>query len=155
MKTNHQIHWIRIALLCMALAFVVILMTIPLLAKGISHVMGNPVEPEKLDIRPIPAPVTPVQFVLQEPSAKATPAPSPSDLAPVVQAVPVPTPLIVTAQTSSVLAQNLNSRSSSLSKLSMVRRPDVVFAALTLLILLILVRLQQTATISLLNRKNA
>jgi hypothetical protein len=48
MKTNHSLNWIRIGLLRMALALVVILMTIPSLSKGISNIIDEPIGPEKL-----------------------------------------------------------------------------------------------------------
>lgn len=95
MKTSRSTNWIQLILLCLALTLLVILLTIPLLAKGISQIAGHPTEPEKLDIRSIPVPVPP-PVAINESQALATPSPKLSAVAivPVAVAVPAPSDLV-------------------------------------------------------------
>ena len=153
MKINRSTNWIRIALGCLALAFVVILLTIPLLAKGISQIVGNPIEPEKLDIRPIPVPVPPTQLAIDELPVSAMPAPSPSAIVPEPQAVPVPTAPALAAQTASSFQHASLSGSSTAWTIPMVSTEGVI-VALTFLLLLIAVRLHGLPGLHSLSKEN-
>lgn len=153
MKTAHPTSWIRIALLWLTLTLVIILLTIPLLAKGISRVIGNPVEPEKLDIRPIPVPVPPAALMLDEPALSATPA---SFLVVVVpEAISVPTPNVSAPQSDPSPAQTSISGSSATLKFSIVNLQHVIVLALTFLGLMISGRLHQTPGVQILRKENA
>ena len=134
-KNDLSTNWIRIALLCIALALVVILMTIPLLAKWIWH---DPLPAEKLDISPIPVPVAPVELVLNQPSVTATPAPSQSAVAPVVQAIPVPTPPTQVALPDSALTQNSTSGAAPRPSILVVTARGAIAGSLMFILLLLL-----------------
>lgn len=105
MKPNRSINYIRIALSCLVLIPVLIWLGLPVLAMGIAQISGNPIQPEKLDIRPIPVPEPPEPVAGIEPLVSG--APSPSGLAndPVPQPIPVPLPSISATQTAPVLAE--------------------------------------------------
>ena len=135
MKNHLSTNWIRIALLGISLVLVVILMTIPLLAQGIWH---DPLPPEKLDIRPIPVPVAPVELVLNQPSVTATPAPSQSAVAPVVQAIPVPTPPTQVALPDSALTQNSTSGAAPRPSILVVTARGAIAGSLMFILLLLL-----------------
>src|SRR5262245_13211420 len=113
MKTSQLANLIRIGLLTMVLVLVIALITVPLWAKEISLIIGQPLEPEKMDIRPIPVPVAPLVYVRDESISSATPAPLASAAVPVVEAVPVPIPAMATESTNSQLAQHSNMGSSN------------------------------------------
>lgn len=151
MKNNQPANWIRIALLCLALAFAIILVTIPLLAKVVSHITGSPVEPQKLDIRPIPVPVAPVSFVINDQPVSATPAPA---LA-AIDAVPIPTPSGSEAQTGSVLAQASPSGRSTRLPISLVNQRSILIVALICLVLLLSIWLHRMPNLHSLNGKSA
>lgn len=137
MKTNHTIHWIRIALLCMAMALILSLMTIPLLAKGIAYMSGNTLEPDKLDIRPIPAPRPPLPSPNAEPAIAATPAP-PLAAAQLPQAIPVPTPPTQVMQPDSSLAQSTTSHSAPRPAIRVVTARGAIAGSLMFILLLLL-----------------
>ncbi|SRR6266511_1063180 len=134
MKTTHLIHWIRIALLSLALALVVILLTIPLLAKAISQREGNPIEPEKLDIRPIPVPVPPSPLVSKASNASATSSPSLLTAAAAPRAIAVPTPPVSTQKQAS-LVQPARWESSIVFTIPFVNRQGVMMALIFLILL--------------------
>ncbi len=154
MKTNHSIKWIHIGLVCLALALVVILMTIPLLAKAISQLEGNPIKPEQLDIRPIPVPVPPPPMVSNGPIATATPAPVVAGVAAMPKAIPVPiSPPVVITRTESLPAQSPSSESSILLSLPMIRLQTVLIL-MTFTSLFLLMWLHQAANIHPLGKRN-
>lgn len=155
MKPSRSINWIRVALLCLALALVFIVLTIPLLAKGISQIVGSPIEPEKLDIRPIPVPVPPSPLAVNEPAASTISAPSLITDVPVSEAVPVPTPKMSAEQTASSFAQHSMPESAIALKIPMIHRQGVIVMAIALLILLIWVGLHRTPIVHSLDRKSA
>ena len=153
MKTNLSTTRIGITFLCLALACVVILLTIPLLAKGISQIIGNPIEPEKLDIRPIPVPVPPPPVAINGLPSSATPAPSISAISPAPQAVPVPTAPLSAAPTASSVAQASLSGSSIASTFPVINQEGLMTITLTFLVLLILVWLYGRLSLYTLHRK--
>jgi hypothetical protein len=135
MKTSRSSNWIRVVFWWLALALVVILLTIPLLAKGISLVTGHPKEPEKLDIRPIPVPVPPPPLASNESLASAAPAPEVSAIALVPAAIVVPTPS-VSVQTQAAVAQPSTVELSRASTIQIVNPQGAFVIALALLVLL-------------------
>ena len=153
MRTNQSTTWIRITFLCLALACVVILLTIPLLAKGISQLIGNPIEPEKLDIRPIPVPVPPLPLAINEPPSSATPVPSISSISPAPPPVPVPTAPVSAAPTASTSAQGSLFGSSTTLTFPSVNQEGWMAIALIFLVLLISVWLHGRLSLYTLNRK--
>ena len=155
MKINRSTNWIRIALACLALAFVVILLPILLLAKGISQIVGNPIEPEKLDIRPIPVPVPPTPLAINELPVSAIPAPSLSAIIPVPEAIPVPTSPASGPQTASSFAQASQSELSTTLAIPIVNWEGVIVIVLTFLFLLTSVWLHRLPGPHSFNRKNA
>lgn len=154
MKTNRSTNWIRIALWSLALAFVAIFLTLPLLAKGISQIVGNPLEPEKLDIRPAPVPVPPEPLAINELPASAIPTPSLSVIGPIPQAIPVPTSPVSGAQADSSLEYASQSGLSTAWTIPMVSTEGAIVIALTLLVLLISIGLYHMPGVRPLNRKN-
>jgi hypothetical protein len=134
MKVNPLIYWIRVALLC--ILWVVSLIAIPLLAKGVSHIMGDPIKSEQYDIGPIPVPMPPPPVVSNDPIATATPVPS---LANVAEPVPVPTPTLT--QAASLPDEQHQSEPASLVKIP-VGAPQamIVIAVSFILILIVLYR---------------
>ena len=143
MKTKHTTNWIRIALLCLALVLVVILLTIPLLAKGISQIVGNPREPEKLDLRPIPVPVPAPPLAANQPAVSATPFPSLLVMGLVPQPISVPTLSIQATQTAASLVERQMSESSPSVTVQLANRQDIIAMMLVAIMLLNLVWLHR------------
>ena len=153
MKTNQSTTWICIIFLCLVVAAVIILLTIPLLAKGISHIIGNLIEPEKLDISPIPVPVPPPTLAISEPSSSATPTPSTSAISPVPQPIPVPTATVSGVLTGSSVDQVSLSESATALRFPVLNQEGFVAIVLIFLPLLISVCLQRGLSLHTLNRK--
>lgn len=151
MKTNRFINLLRIALLCLALVLLVILMTIPVLAKEILHNGEQPIKPENFDIRPIPVPVPPQPLAKNEPKAAETPAPP----RPAVVANPVPTPPEVGVKTVNNIAQNAPSRSSNGWMIPMVNGQTIVIVILSFTILWIFIWLHRMPCFHSLNGRSA
>ena len=156
MKSNRSINWISIALGSLALTFVVIFLMLPLLAKGITQIVGNPIEPEKLDIRPIPVPVLPEQLAISEPAASGiSSAPSLIADVPVPKAAPVPTPAISAELTASSFAQHSMPESAIALKIPIINQQGVIVMVIALLVLLIWVGLHRIPIVRSLDRKSA
>jgi hypothetical protein len=147
MKINHLF---RIALLCLTFVLLVILMTIPLLAKEILHNGEQPIEPENFDIRPIPVPVPPQPFAMNEPKAMETPAPR----GPAVIANPVPTPEVA-AKTVNNIAQNAPPELATSWIVSKINRQTIVIVILSFTIVWIFVWLHRMPLLYSSNGKNA
>jgi len=154
MKTSRSSNWIRVVLWWLALALVVILLTIPLLAKGISLVTGRPNEPEKLDIRPIPVPVPPPPLAINESLASATPAPEVSAIAPVPVAIAVPTSS-VSVQAQAVVAQPSTVELSRASTIHIINPQGAFVMASGLLVLLVWLWFHRAQTVHSLHKECA
>ena len=152
MKTNRSTNWIRIALWSLVLAFVVIFLMLPLLAKGITRVVDNPIEPEKLDIRPIPVPVPPTSWTNNEPPVITTSSPSFIDK-PVPQAMPVPTPLVSATQTA--LVEQSMSASSIRMTVHITNQQEFLAMALVFVVLLIWIWLYRVPNFHSWNKESA
>ena len=154
MKLNRSTNWIRIALLCLALALVVIVLTIPLLAKGISQIVGNPIGPEKLDIRPIPVPVPPEPLAINDPPVSET---SSSSLASgsIPQPILVPTPPVSAVQITTASTEPQMPESSTRLAVQIVNSQEVIAISLMFIVLLSWIWLHRVPGFHSLNRKNA
>ena len=138
MKMNHPIYWIRIVLLCMAIALIISLTAIPWLAKGIAHTHGDPLGPEKLDIQPLPAPRPPLPLANNEPLTTATPAPALA-LAPLPRAILVPTPPTQVALPDAALAQNPTSGAAPRPTIPVVTSQGAIAISMMSVLLMILI----------------
>jgi hypothetical protein len=146
MKTSRSSNWIPVVFWWLALALAVILLTIPLLAKGISLVTGHPKEPEKLDIRPIPVPVPPPPLAINESLASATPAPEVSAIALVPAAIAVPTPF-ESVQMQAAVPQPSTVELSRASTIQIVNPQGAFMIVSALLVLLFWLWLHRTPTV--------
>ena len=154
MKPNRSINWIRVALLCLALALVFIVLTIPLLAKGISQIVGNTIEPEKLDIRPVPVPVPPLPLVIGNRPISATPSPlldRPSALQPI--AVPI-APVSGTAGAATLLERQMPESTYAMT-VQIASRQEIIAMTLMFVGLLIWVWLHRIPGFHSLKRRSA
>jgi hypothetical protein len=138
MKTNRSANLLRNAILCLALILLVNLMTIPLLVKGIAHAYGDPLDPKKLDIRPIPAPLPPLPLANNEPPITATPAP-PLAAGQLPKAMPVPTPPTQVALPDSALAQNSLSGAAVRPSIPVVASRSAIANSVMFILLLFLI----------------
>jgi len=150
MKPNYAINRIRIALSYLALALAIILLSVPLLAKGIAEISGNPIQPEKLDVRPIPVPTPPVST--NQPSVSKTLSSSlVSGLAP--QPVPAPTPSVSVAQTA--LAESQMPEASASFTVHITNRQEFLAMALVFVVLLTWMWLHRAPSFQSLTKKSA
>ena len=133
MKTTRSL--IRFCIVLLALVLLLALLTLPVLAKGVAAVKGDEVQPEKLDIKPIPVPTPRLPAAATQPQGLATPSPS-SALAPVPQPIPVPTPP-VSAHTETMLVQPSRTESPTALMIPLIDLRGIIATALTSLILLI------------------
>lgn len=131
MKPNRSTNWIYIALSCLGLALLILLLVFPVLAKRIS----DPIQPEKLDVTPIPVPEPPLVINKLAVSATSSMSPSASNLVP--QPIPVPTPLVSATQSVSSLAEGRISKTATIVMVSAVGQPE--FIAITLMFLILLI----------------
>ena len=138
MKANRLANLVRIVLLCMAMALMISLIAIPWLAKGIAYTDGYPLGPEKLAIRPIPAPRPPLPLANNEPLTTATPAAALAS-APLPMAIPVPTPPTQVALPDSALAQNSTSGAAPRLPIPVVTSQGATAIAMMSVLLLILI----------------
>lgn len=145
MKESRSSNRISIVFWFLALAVVVILLTIPLLAKGISLIISDPIEPEKLDIRPIPVPVPPPPLVSNQPLSSGTPNPS-SVVVPLPVAIAVPKPP-GSVQAQAALAQPSTIELPTASTIKIINRQGVFLMAFALLVLLTWLWLQRTPNV--------
>src|SRR5215216_2780179 len=103
MKTNRSSIYLGLTLLVLAL--LIILLVIPVLAKGIQWALDNPTEPEKLDLGPLPIPVPAPPLVAKQSPSSATRSPSLLAMGPVPQSISVPTPPVSSAPTAPSLVE--------------------------------------------------
>lgn len=136
MKTTHKTNWIRIAVLCLALTLVLILLTLPLLATAISQIVGDPIEPAKLDIRPIPVPVPPPPVAMNQPSASMILVSLALALGPVPQPISVPTSPPSATPTVPLLAERQTPEPSVAATIPVANQQG--FLAMTLICILLL-----------------
>jgi hypothetical protein len=110
MKTTRSTIYLGIMLLVLALS--IILLVIPVLAKGIQQVLDNPTGPEDFDLRPIPVPVPAPPLAANQPLVSVTPSPSQLAMGLVPQPIPVPTPPVSATQAAPALASQMPESSS-------------------------------------------
>jgi hypothetical protein len=151
MKPNRSINYIRIVLVCWALALLTILLILPGLAKGIS----DPIQPEKLDIRPIPVPVSTPPMAMNQPIVSVTPAPSLLAISPMPQPIPVPTPAAFATPPVPSLAERQMPELSTAMTIEIVNRQEMIAMALMLAALLIWIWLHRTPSFHSLRKENA
>jgi hypothetical protein len=154
MKPNRSVNYIRIALSCLVLILALIWLVLPVLAIGIVQISGNPIQPEKLDIRPIPVPVPPEPLVGNEPPISATPSASLASGS-VPQPIPVPTPPVSATQTAPLLAERQMPEASATVTVQIANPQEIIAMALMFVVLLIWLWLHRTPSLYALNRKNA
>lgn len=154
MKASRSSNWTRVVFWWLALALAVILLAIPLLAKGISLVTGDPIEPEKLDIRPIPVPVPPLPLAINESFASPTPAPELLAIALVPMAIAVPTPSR-SVRTQGAVAQPSTVELSSASTMQIVIPQGAFVMASALLLLLFWLWFHRAPTVHSLHKECA
>jgi hypothetical protein len=147
MKTTRSI------LVLAVLALLIILLSVPVLAKGIAKLSGDAMQSEKLDIKPVPVPTPPM--AVNEPSISATPAPALSVISPMPQAIPVPTAPVSATQTASSFEPVSPSGSATVLMIPLVNREGFIVIALTFLVLLISVWIYRIPSFRSLNRKHA
>lgn len=151
MNTISANNKIRKAFLCLGLVFLLVFLTLPLLAKGISRISGDPIQPEKLDIRPVPVPEPPLVND-EPPAALATPSAA-SAGAPVFVAVPVPTPPDSSVQLVSAPVSSARPGSAAGLPVQTINWQSALAVVLLFFVLLILAGLHRSLTIHTLQKE--
>ena len=152
MKTNRSS--IDLGLTLLVLALLIILMVVPVLAKGIQWALDNPTQPEKLDLRPLPVPVPAPPLAANQPAVSATPLPSLLAMGPLPQPIPVPTPPISAIETAPLLAERQIPESSTAVMVQIANRQDIIAMTLICILLLSLVWLHQLPSLHSFTKEN-
>jgi len=148
MKTTRSTIYLGIVLL--SLALLIIMLVIPVLAKGII----DPTQPEKLDLRPIPIPVPSPPLATNQPSILATSSMSLLAMGPLPQPISVPTPPVSATQTTPSLAENQMTQSSTV-RVQIANRQEIISMGMMFVVLLIWMWLHRIPSFHSLHQENA
>ena len=152
MKTARSTIYLGITLLVLAL--LIILLLIPVLAKGIQLVLDNPTRPENLDLRPIPVPVPAPPLVTNQSPTSVTPSPSILAMGLMPQPISVPTPPISATQTAPALSERQMPESATSATVQIANRQDILAMMLVAIMLLSLVWLHRLPSLHSLTKEN-